>query len=58
MEVEGKMVWWMMVFRMESGRPSSLKGAWDISDEMNQLFPDYKFTPIEDFLTEVWSGKP
>jgi len=37
---------------------SSAKGAWDVSDEMNQLFPDFKFTQIEDFLTEVWEGKP
>ncbi|RYO97882.1 hypothetical protein DL765_011007 [Monosporascus sp. GIB2] len=37
---------------------SSLKGAWDISDEMNQLFPDYEFTRIEDFLARTWEGKP
>ncbi|RYO80438.1 hypothetical protein DL766_001326 [Monosporascus sp. MC13-8B] len=37
---------------------SSLKGAWDISDEMNQLFPDYEFTRIEDFLAKTWEGKP
>ncbi|PMD25096.1 NAD(P)-binding protein [Hyaloscypha hepaticicola] len=37
---------------------SSAKGAWDVSDEMNQLLPDFKFTQIEDFLTEVWDGKP
>ncbi|KAH8590954.1 hypothetical protein B0O99DRAFT_654634 [Bisporella sp. PMI_857] len=37
---------------------SSLKGAWDISDELNQLFPDYEFTPIEDFLAKTWEGKP
>lgn len=36
---------------------SSIKGAWDVSDEFNQLFPDYKFDGIEDFLTEVWDGK-
>ncbi|KAI0431239.1 hypothetical protein F5Y09DRAFT_305534 [Xylaria sp. FL1042] len=36
---------------------SSSKGAWDSSDEMNQLFPEYKFTPIEDFLTKVWGEK-
>ncbi|KAI0206803.1 hypothetical protein F4808DRAFT_454721 [Astrocystis sublimbata] len=34
---------------------SSSKGAWDSSDEMNQLFPDHKFTPIEEFLSEVWA---
>ncbi|KAI0451675.1 NAD(P)-binding protein [Xylaria acuta] len=37
---------------------SSSKGAWDSSDEMNQLFPEYEFTPIEEFLSEVWAGKP
>ena len=37
---------------------SSAKGAWDVSDEMNQLLPAFKFTQIEDFLTEVWEGKP
>ncbi|KAI0886562.1 NAD(P)-binding protein [Annulohypoxylon maeteangense] len=36
---------------------SSSKGAWDISDELNQLFPDFEFTQIEDFLTKVWEGK-
>jgi hypothetical protein len=37
---------------------SSSKGAWDISDEMNQLFPDHEFTLVEDFLAKVWEGKP
>ncbi|PGH29675.1 hypothetical protein GX50_07560 [[Emmonsia] crescens] len=37
---------------------SSLKGAWDSSDELNQLFPDYKFVTVEDFLMNVWNGKP
>ncbi|KAI9831455.1 MAG: hypothetical protein M1819_005054 [Sarea resinae] len=37
---------------------SSAKGAWDVSDEINKLLPDYKFTQIEDFLTKVWEGKP
>ncbi|KAI1105977.1 hypothetical protein F4804DRAFT_302512 [Jackrogersella minutella] len=36
---------------------SSAKGAWDVSDEMNQLFPEYQFTPPEDFLSKVWEGK-
>ncbi|KAJ2988384.1 hypothetical protein NUW58_g4009 [Xylaria curta] len=31
---------------------SSSKGAWDSSDEMNRLFPDYQFTPIETFLSK------
>lgn len=37
---------------------SSSKGAWDSSDELNQLFPDHGFTQIEDFLAKVWEGKP
>lgn len=37
---------------------SSAKGGWDVSDEFNQLLPDYKFTKIEEFLTNVWEGKP
>lgn len=37
---------------------SSSKGAWDSSDEMNQIFPEYEFTPIEEFLSKVWDGKP
>lgn len=37
---------------------SSAKGAWDVSDEVNKLLPDFKFTQIEDFLTKVWEGKP
>ncbi|KAL9070248.1 MAG: hypothetical protein Q9157_005868 [Trypethelium eluteriae] len=37
---------------------SSIKGACDVSDELNQLFPDYSFNKIEDFLTRVWKGKP
>lgn len=37
---------------------SSVKGAWDVSDAFNQLLPDYKFTQIEEFLTNVWDGKP
>lgn len=37
---------------------SSTKGAWDSTDEMNQRFPDYEFTKIEDFLVKAWEGKP
>ncbi|KLJ08186.1 hypothetical protein EMPG_09954 [Blastomyces silverae] len=33
---------------------SSSKGAWDSSDEMNQLFPEYEFTSAEHFLERVW----
>ncbi|KAI0399325.1 NAD(P)-binding protein [Xylaria palmicola] len=37
---------------------SSSRGAWGSSDEMNQLFPDYEFAPVEGFLSKVWEGKP
>jgi hypothetical protein len=37
---------------------SSVKGAWDVSDEFNRLFPDYEFAGVETFLTKVWEGKP
>ena len=37
---------------------SSSKGAWDVSNEFNQLLPDFKFVGIEDFLTAAWEGKP
>ena len=36
---------------------SSAKGAWDSSDAFNQVFPDYNFTQIENFLSNVWEGK-
>ena len=37
---------------------SSAKGAWTVSDEWNKLLPDYKFKEIDEFLSEVWIGKP
>lgn len=37
---------------------SSSKGAWDSSDEFNQILPEYEFTRAEDFLSKVWEGKP
>ena len=37
---------------------SSVEGAWDVSDELNQLFPDYQFEMIEAFLAGVWADKP
>lgn len=33
---------------------SSVKGAWDVSDEMNRLLPDFKFTQLEEFLSKAW----
>ena len=37
---------------------STAKGAWNSSDEFNQLFADYSFTSIEEFLSKVWKDKP
>lgn len=37
---------------------SCAKGAWDVGDAFNQLLPKYEFLKIEDFLSEVWEGKP
>ncbi|OLN93941.1 hypothetical protein CCHL11_03385 [Colletotrichum chlorophyti] len=37
---------------------SSIEGAWDVSDEFNQLFPDYEFEKANAFLSKVWEGKP
>ncbi|KAI1470002.1 NAD(P)-binding protein [Daldinia caldariorum] len=36
---------------------SSAKGAWNISDEWNQLLPDYRFTDMSQFLGEIWQEK-
>ena len=36
----------------------SAKGAWNVSDEVNKLLPDFRFTQIEDFLAKIWHGKP
>jgi hypothetical protein len=35
-----------------------LNGAWDVSAEWNERFPDYKFTSVEEYLTKAWEGKP
>lgn len=37
---------------------SAMRGKWDVSDEWNQRFPDYKFTSAEEYLTKVWEGRP
>ncbi|CAM1506067.1 Fc.00g057080.m01.CDS01 [Cosmosporella sp. VM-42] len=36
---------------------SSAKGAWAVSDTVNQLFPDFEFTAVEDFLAQAWNRK-
>jgi uncharacterized phage-like protein YoqJ len=37
---------------------SSVKGAWEVSDELNQRFPEFKFESAEAFLGRVWKGRP
>ncbi|KFA60217.1 hypothetical protein S40285_07327 [Stachybotrys chlorohalonatus IBT 40285] len=36
---------------------ASSLGLWTVTDEWNRIFPDYKFTKAEEFLTKVWAGK-
>lgn len=33
-------------------------GALNVSDEWNQLLPDYKFVQPRRFLSEAWQDKP
>ncbi|KAF1849655.1 NmrA-like family protein-like protein [Cucurbitaria berberidis CBS 394.84] len=35
-----------------------LNGSWDVSDEFNKRYPDYKFISGEEYLTKAWEGKP
>lgn len=37
---------------------SSIKGAWDVAGHFNQIFSDYKFAQAEEFLGQIWEGKP
>lgn len=32
-------------------------GSAVVSDDWNQIFPDYKFTGLEEFMTKVWAGE-
>lgn len=34
---------------------SIYQGSWEVSDEWNQIFPDYKFTKIREFLEKWWT---
>lgn len=36
---------------------SSAKGAWDVPDAFNSLFPDHKYAEVEAFLGAAWEGK-
>ncbi|KAK6527296.1 hypothetical protein TWF281_010483 [Arthrobotrys megalospora] len=33
-------------------------GAYKVNDAWNQLLPDYEITKAEEFLTDIWRGKP
>ncbi|KAI0133553.1 hypothetical protein BJ170DRAFT_689956 [Xylariales sp. AK1849] len=33
------------------------RGAWSVTDEWNQLLPDYEFVQVEDFLKKLWPVK-
>ncbi|KAH6697423.1 hypothetical protein F5X68DRAFT_226798 [Plectosphaerella plurivora] len=35
-----------------------LNGAWDVSDEWNQLLPHLKLTDAKEYLSAVWRSKP
>ncbi|GME23603.1 hypothetical protein BKCO1_1000043 [Neofusicoccum parvum] len=37
---------------------SAAERSWSVSDEWNRLLPHYRFTAAEDYLREVWEGKP
>lgn len=32
-------------------------GELNVTNDWNQIFPDYKFTDARQFLTEAWQGK-
>lgn len=36
---------------------AAVSGAWDVGDEWNRRFPEYKFKGVEEYLEEAWKGK-
>ncbi|KAF3065659.1 hypothetical protein CFAM422_009497 [Trichoderma lentiforme] len=36
---------------------SVYQGSWEVSDEWNKIYPEYKFTTIKEFLEKWWEGK-
>jgi hypothetical protein len=36
----------------------ALRGTWAVSDEWNQLLPNLKMTTVDEFLRDIWEGKP
>ncbi|KAK7423648.1 hypothetical protein QQX98_000838 [Neonectria punicea] len=35
---------------------STGRGVWTVTDEWNQLLPDYKFTQVEELIKKLWCG--
>lgn len=33
---------------------SAVEGAWNVSDELNRMFPAYEFQSPEEFLMKAW----
>ncbi|KAL3489994.1 hypothetical protein BJX62DRAFT_238636 [Aspergillus germanicus] len=36
----------------------ALRGTWALSDEWNQLLPNLRMTTVDEFLRDIWEGKP
>ncbi|KAL5089080.1 hypothetical protein Trisim1_005937 [Trichoderma cf. simile WF8] len=36
---------------------SVYQGSWEVSDEWNKIYPDYKFTTIQEFVEKWWASK-
>jgi hypothetical protein len=36
----------------------ALRGTWAVSNEWNQLLPNLKMTAVDEFLRDIWEGKP
>ncbi|KAL2795166.1 hypothetical protein BJX66DRAFT_350751 [Aspergillus keveii] len=36
----------------------ALRGTWAVSNEWNQLLPNLKMTTVDEFLRDIWEGKP
>lgn len=34
-----------------------LNGSWEVSQEWNERFPEYKFVGVEEYLTKAWEGR-
>jgi hypothetical protein len=36
----------------------ALRGTWAVSNEWNQLLPNLKMATVDEFLCDIWEGKP